>query len=48
MFAIASSNSLPRVSGTKVTSLPNNSPKRFATGAKDLPSLSSCVLTRPK
>ena len=48
MPLIAASNSAPRVSGTKVTSFPNSSPKRFATGAKDLPSLSSSVFTRPK
>ena len=44
MLRIASSNCSPRVSGTNVTSLPNNSPRRFATGAKDFPSLSSSVL----
>ena len=48
MLLIAASNFSPRVSGTKVTSLPNNSPRRFATGAKDLPSLSASSLTRPK
>ena len=46
--SIAASKAAPRVSGTKVTSLPNNSPKRFATGAKDLEALSSSVLTLPK
>ena len=45
---IATSNSAPRVSGTNLTSLPNNSDNLTATGAKLFEALSASSFTRPK
>src|SRR5690554_3484806 len=47
-FEIATSNSLPLVTGTNLTSLPNNSSNLSLTTLSELLALSSSVLTLPK